>query len=89
MKPTIPEVIDRFRAYYDRVGWSWGSLHIVLSDGNIEDHFVKWCVTYAVDHGDVEGAELANVLLAMSRTQRLRLPALIEKIDGYPNRIGA
>lgn len=28
-KPTIPEVVDRFAAYYAR-NPAWGSLHVVL-----------------------------------------------------------
>jgi hypothetical protein len=87
-KPTIPEVIDRFRAYYRRVGWSWGSLHIVLSDDNVEDHFVQWCIGYAEENDDPEGAELARVLLTMSKTQRLNLGDKVSDLEGYPDAPG-
>ncbi len=53
-KPTIPEVIDRFRAYH---AWNltWGSLHIVLDDGNVDDDSVAFCKGWALEHGDAEG----------------------------------
>lgn len=73
-KPTIPDVIDKFRAYYYKPGNAmWGSLHIVLSDGNVDDHDVLHCLAWAIDEGDTEGAELAKILLSMSRTQRLKI----------------
>jgi hypothetical protein len=71
-KPTIPEVLDRFRAYHESEP-VWGSLHIVLDDGNVDDSDVMFCVRYALENGDDEGAELARILLKMSRTQRLKL----------------
>jgi uncharacterized protein (TIGR02996 family) len=69
-KPTIPEYLDRFVAYLNAHG-AWGSLHIVLDDGNVEDDHVRWCIQYAAEHGDEEGRQLGEVLLRMSRT---RLP---------------
>jgi hypothetical protein len=77
-KPTIPEVIDRFAAYYRRPGnGAWGSLHVVLDDGNVEDQFVRFCINVALEEGDIEGAALGEILLTMSKTQRAKLPALI------------
>lgn len=74
MKPTIPEVIDRFRAYQAIPGnGAWGSLHVVLDDDNVDDSTVAFCIEYAEKCGDTEGAELARILLTMSRTQRSRL----------------
>jgi hypothetical protein len=75
MKPTIPEVIERFRAYHDKHG-AWGSLHIVLDDGNNEDSSVAYCVDSATERGDEEGTELARILMTMSRTQRGRIAKL-------------
>lgn len=69
---TIPDVIDRFRAYHD-VHLAWGSLHVVLDDGNIGDDSVRGCIGYAQEVGDVEGEALARILLTMSKTQRLKI----------------
>lgn len=74
IKPSIPEVIERFRAYHQKPeNGAWGSLHIVLEDSNAEDSSVQFCVGYAEESGDTEGAELAKILLKMSRTQRLKI----------------
>jgi hypothetical protein len=80
-KPTIPEVIDRFAAYYLRPGnGAWGSLHIVLDDGNVEDEFVRHCIGFALEDGDTEGIALAEILLTMSKTQRAKLPRLVHEL---------
>lgn len=76
MKPRIPDVIDYFRAY-NKVHPAWGSLHIVLSDGNVEDSNVQFCLKYAEENKDEHGMELAKLLLNMSRTQRLKLGRMI------------
>jgi hypothetical protein len=75
-KPTIPEVKDRFRAYYER-NPTWGSLHIVLDDGNVETEHVEFCRDWAKREGDAEGEALAEILLRMSQTQRLKLGRVI------------
>lgn len=74
-KIIVPEVIDRFRAYY-LANPDWGSLHIVLEDFNIQDIHVDWCITRAEKIGDVEGLELAKILLTMSKSQRLKISKL-------------
>lgn len=74
-KPTIPEVIDRFKAYHEKE-LAWGSLHVVLDDGNVRDEFVVDCRNWALEQGDTEGVLLANILLSMSKTQRLKLARL-------------
>ena len=71
-KPTIPDVLPRFQAYRFN-NPTWGTLHIVLEDGNVADKDVQWCIEHAREHGDDEGAALAEILLTMSRTQRQRL----------------
>jgi hypothetical protein len=76
MKPsntlTVPDVIDRFRAYKEKEP-CWGSIHIVLDDGNVRDKDVKFCIEFALERGDTEGHELACMLLGMSITQRNKL----------------
>lgn len=67
-----PELKARFQAYHD-LNPVWGSLHIVLEDGNVKDHFVQFCIDYAVHHGDEEGVDLGVILLCLSKTQRLKL----------------
>lgn len=47
-KPTIPDVIDRFRAYFAQPSnGAWGSLHIVLDDNNVDDDSVRFCIDNA------------------------------------------
>jgi len=75
-KPTIPEVMPLVRAYQAKDGNSvGGSLHIVLGDGNVDDSSVGFCKQYAAERNDLDGVELANVLLQMSKTQRLKISA--------------
>jgi len=78
MKPAIPDVLDDFAAYY-RAHPAWGSLHIVLDDGNVSDGNVAYCIEWAEECGDVEGARLGRVLLTMSRTQRRRIAHVIAR----------
>lgn len=71
MKPTVPEVLPLVRAYYAIPGNGVGGhLHVVLDDGNVEDHFVQFCREDAIAAGDAKGLELADLLLLMSKTQR-------------------
>lgn len=81
MKPsatiTVPDVIDRFKDYHELPGNScWGSLHVVLDDGNLKDHFVQFCIDFAEQSGDREGAELGRILLQLSETQRDKISRL-------------
>ena len=78
MKPsatiTVPEVLERFQNYYtnNKIG-EWGSLHIVLADDNVDDNSVDWCLKHAIKINDTEGAELSQILLKMSKSQRLKI----------------
>ncbi len=71
-KLTVPEVIERFRAYHQRY-LAWGSLHVVLEDLNVQDCHVSGCIQYAIEQADPEGEALGRILLQMSRTQRLKI----------------
>ncbi len=73
MKPTLDAQVARFAEYLRRYQ-AWGSLHIVLADGNVGDDSVLFCKEFALEQGDTEGVELADVLLQMSKTQRRKLP---------------
>lgn len=75
---TIPETINLFRSYHSKpMNGSWGSLHIVLEDGNVKNADVEYCLQYAKDNDDIEGEKLANILLRMSKTQRLKIGMII------------
>jgi hypothetical protein len=80
-KTSIPDVIDEFHLYYKKHP-VWGSLHIVLDDGNVDDRSVEFCIDYAHEHDDQEGERLGRVLLKMSKTQRRKLPYEIERRKG-------
>jgi hypothetical protein len=68
-KPTVPEVIPRVRA----IGGVGCCLHIVVDDGNVEDHSVKFCLNLAEKAGHADCAEVARLLLRMSKTQRTKV----------------
>lgn len=76
-KNTSPsvEVLVRFAAY-NEIHPSWGSLHIVLDDENVEDWHVGWCIGYADAKGDEEGSALGYILLDMSESQRRKMANL-------------
>lgn len=71
---TRHEVTQMARDYYAKPGnGAGGSLHIVLDDGNIKDDSVEFCRKWAEDAGDEDGVRLAEALLGLSKTQRLRV----------------
>lgn len=79
-KPAISDVAERFASYLRQPGnGEWGSLHIVLADGNTDDGSVRWCAEWARERGDDEGEQLAGILLSMSRTQRRKLPFVVDQ----------
>ena len=71
---TRAEVAAIVQNYLDRpenvVG---GNLHIVLDDGNLEDHHIQFCISRAAEAGDKEGIALGDALLELSMTQRKKL----------------
>jgi hypothetical protein len=70
----VPDVLPLVREYYAMPGnGAGGSLHIVLDDLNLDDDSVAWSVKRARERGDGYGERLGIILLAMSRTQRLKL----------------
>jgi len=89
-KICLPDVLGKFIAYrLGRGAGAWGSLHVVLDDGNHADAFCdEWLEQHAISEGDEDGAELARLLKKMSRTQRSKLARLVDQtIDGwYPKR---
>jgi len=73
-KPTVPEVLPKVQAYYQN-NPAGGNLHIVLEDGNVNDSHVQFCLEQASRKGDNEGVDLAQLLMRMTKTQRLKLRA--------------
>jgi len=69
-------IIELARKYYEKCGnSSGGSLHIVLDDGNVSDHNVRYCREYAIKNGDADGVVLADALLYLSIEQRRKVYA--------------
>lgn len=72
-KPSVSDVLKLVHAYYANGNGAGGNLHIVLDDGNIRDGDVLFCLERAKECGDTDGIEIANLLLAMSKTQRKKV----------------
>lgn len=72
-QPISREDKARFEAY--RVANpSWGHLALVLKSGsNVKDGHVLHCQKEAARHGDQEAYELADILLSLSKSQRIKL----------------
>ena len=49
---------------------AWGSLHIALEDGNLEDSHIDFCINYAIETNDKDGLMLASVLRRLSLEDR-------------------
>ncbi|MDR6579992.1 hypothetical protein [Pseudomonas extremaustralis] len=69
---SVPDLLPRVQSYTAK-NPAGGSLHIVLEDQNIRNSDVQFCIDYAMEKGDAEGAEIGRALLSMSKTQRLKV----------------
>lgn len=75
-KPTVPEVMPLVREWYAMPGNQAGGIfHIILDDGNCQQTFADQALESARQLGDPVGLELAELLAAMSPTQRRKLSA--------------
>ena len=72
MKPTVPEVLPLVQTIYAR-HCAGCCLHIVLDDGNVDDDEVQFCLDRAVTAGHADCQRCAELLVRMSKTQRLKL----------------
>jgi hypothetical protein len=79
LRPEVTEeVVDLFYAYYQE-NPAWGSLHVVLDDGNYEDHCVEGAIEWAMSTNrirkqpDMMGWMLARILLGFSKGQRHKI----------------
>lgn len=72
LKPVINEssIKKLIQAYYAMPNnGCGGNLHIVLDDGNIEHHFIKWCKGQCEKDNDPFGEFLAEALLLFTEDQ--------------------
>lgn len=83
MRPDARVVREKIRAFYAMPGHGvGGALHIVTDDHNLADQFIRHCRAIAENGGDwpchcghvpcLPAIEIADDLLAMTRTQRKR-----------------
>ncbi len=80
-RPKTQDMLALARAFYGMPGHSvGGALHIVLDDGNLEEHHIRWCLEQAKAGGCHCGLArcsyaivLADLLLKMTGTQRRKL----------------
>lgn len=72
-KLPVPDVISKIRAYTQKDGNQvGGNLYMVLSNKNIKDSDIEFCRKQAENDGDIEAVELAESLLALSKTGRMK-----------------
>ena len=48
---------------------AWGSLHVILADGNLEKHQIEYCIEFADERDDWEGYILGHLLNLLSKEQ--------------------
>lgn len=81
MKPTVLTVLPIMREFQSKKGNEVGGVyHIVLDDGNIENHHVEWCLEEAEKQNDTLAIKLGELLMKMSRTQRSKLSKLFYQL---------
>ncbi len=61
-----------FQEYFN-LNPAWGSIHIILADGNLEDEHIDWCIDYAIKLGDTAAVDLCSILYTFSYSQRMKL----------------
>ena len=82
MRPVVPDVLPLVRDYYRQFGNALGgNLHLVFEDQNIRDVDLEFCKQMAERSGDESGAEIAALMLQMSKTQRRKLASMSHYTD--------
>lgn len=76
---TVDQLVPICKWYYSYHG-AGGWLHIVLDDGNLEDHSVKYCFERAAGEADIVCHLLAGLILCISEDDR---EVLYEKLHGH------
>lgn len=79
-----PELIEVFAAYY-RQNPVWGSLHVVLDDGNYGTKHVIASCRWAREIGDKDGLALGIILKGMTRSQRFHIGERARRLVEHPN----
>jgi hypothetical protein len=72
----VAELAQWYYQYHGAGGW----LHIVLDDGNLEDHSVDHCIQRAEQEGDIVCWLLAGLIRTMTEDNR---DLLYEKLHGH------
>ena len=73
MSLKLRELCELIQEYY-LDNSSGGTLHIVLDDGNLEEHHIQWCLDNSIKDGKDERAKvIAEKLLKATPAKRLRL----------------
>lgn len=81
-KLTITDVAPLVHAYRELPGnEAGGNFHLVIDNMNVDDSHVQFCLDQARSTGDAAGVELGEVLLRLSRTQRLKVASLPRPVD--------
>jgi len=75
-RPLVPDVVPLVRAYYRNHGYPNARMHVVIEDRNLDDRSIQWMLDRAIEHGDREAAQIALLLLKMSKAQRKRVAAM-------------
>jgi len=72
-KITTPLLVEKIKDYVSRAGNEvGGNLFMVLSNYNIHNDHIQYCLNQANERGDQAGVDLAKLLLKASKTQRLK-----------------
>jgi hypothetical protein len=72
-RPTVPDVLPLIRAIYAKPEGVCGCcLHIVTDDYNCEQSSIDYCLEYARERGHQDCIRLAEMLSAMTITQRTK-----------------
>jgi hypothetical protein len=76
-KPSVAEVLPVVKAWYAKPGNRCGGMfHVILDDGNHEQHWATSALAEARASGNGEAIHLVELLVAMSPTQRRKLSHL-------------
>lgn len=62
-------LFELINIYYEFYG-AGGSLHIVLDDGNYEDHHIKVCIEEAKKNNDYWGEVIGTMMLGLSEGEK-------------------
>jgi len=71
-RPTVPDVLPLVREIYKSHA-AGCCLHILTDDGNVADDHAEFCLKTAREEGHLVCQRAAEMLVAMTRTQRLRV----------------